>query len=98
MLSEEQIVEMAPRIKYMMQTPGWQDYLKVISDKLATTVEIGFSGTPEDLRYHQGCADGLRAAVLSGDDVLAWTREVTGEKREARRNAIASGAQLSSFE
>lgn len=98
MLTDEQIVEMAPRIKHMMGTPGWKDYLAVVSDKLATTVEIGFSGPPEDLRYHQGCADGLKAAVLSGDDVLNWTRQVTGEKREARRNAIASGAPLSSFD
>ena len=98
MIPDEQIVDMAPRIKAMMQTPGWHDYVRVIMDKIATTVDNGFAGAPEDLRYHQGCVDGLKAAVLSGDDVLNLTRQVTGEKREARRMAIASGTPASTFD
>lgn len=98
MLADEQLLEMAPRISAMMQTPGWKDYVAVISEKIGTTIEVGFSGPPEDLRYHQGSVDGLKAAVLSGDDVLTAVRTLTGEKREARQRAIRSGAPISSFD
>jgi hypothetical protein len=98
MLSDEQMAEMAPRVLATLQTPGWQDYVKVVEAKIQASVEAGFSGTPEDLRYHQGAVDGLRAAVLSGEDVLNITRQLTGEKREARLRSRAAGVQSSSFE
>lgn len=98
MLTDEQMMEMAPRISAMMQTPGWQDYRRVIADKIDLTISLGFSGPPEDLRYQQGAVDGLSAAVLTGDDVLAEVRNLTGEKREARRNRLNSKAVTSSFD
>lgn len=90
MISDEQMVEMAPRISAMMQTPGWKDYVSVIADKIAITTQLGFGGNPEDLRYHQGSVDGLTAAVASATDVLNQARTTTGEKAEARRRSISS--------
>ena len=95
MIEDHDLMDMAPRIKAMMQTPGWQDYLRIIMDKIATTVDVGFNGDPKDLPYHQGSVDGLKAAVLSGDDVLASVRVLTGEKKEARRLSRASGVSSS---
>ena len=98
MLTDEQIIEMAPRILATLQTPGWQDYLRIIQDKIEITVDNGFNGEPKDLTYYQGNVDGLKAAAISGDDALNLTRQLTGEKREARRRSAASGAPSSSFD
>lgn len=87
MIPEEMIVEMAPRILAMVQTPGWQDFCAVIQDKVETTMETALADEPGKLLYHRGSIDGLRAAVATAQDVMNITREVTGEKREARRNA-----------
>ena len=94
MLSDEQIVEMAPRILAMMQTPGWQDYVRVISDKVATTMDAAIADEPSQLLYHRGSIDGLKAAVMSADDVMNLARYVTGEKKEARRRALAEGVNF----
>lgn len=98
MLTDEDLIIMAPRISAMMQTPGWKDYVDVISDKIQTTIEVGFGGDPADLPRRQGEVAGLTAAVISGDDVLTTVRTLTGEKREARQRAIRAGAPLSSFD
>ena len=94
MLSDEQIVEMAPRILAMMQTPGWQDYVRVISDKVATTMDQAIADEPSQLLYHRGSIDGLKAAVMSADDVMNLTRYVTGEKKEARRRSMLERAHF----
>ena len=88
MISDDDTVEMAPRILAMMQTPGWQDYVKVISDKIATTMDTAIADEPGQLLYHRGSIDGLRAAVMSADDVMNLSRYVTGEKKEARRRSL----------
>lgn len=98
MLTDEQAIEMAPRILAMMQTPGWKDYVAVISDKIAMTMDIAIDDEPSQLLLHRGEIAGLKAAVMSADDVMNIARNATGEKREARRKAIASGAPLSSFD
>jgi len=92
MLTDEQAVEMAPRISAMMQTPGWRDYLAVVSDKIALVMDQAIADDPSRLLYHRGSIDGLKAAALSADDVMDLARYVTGEKKDARRRSIASGA------
>jgi hypothetical protein len=98
MLSDEQIVEMAPRILAMVQTPGWQDFIRVVSDKISTTMDQAIADEPTQLLYHRGSIDGLKAAVMSADDVLSLARHVTGEKKEARRVSLATGVPLSTFD
>ena len=87
MLTEDDMVEMAPRIKAMMQTPGWKDYVTVITEKVALTQEAAIADEPEKLLYHRGSIDGLKAAVLSANDVLNQARQTTGEKTEIEKAA-----------
>ena len=87
MLTEDDMVEMAPRVKAMMQTPGWKDYVTVITEKVALTQEAAIADEPEKLLYHRGSIDGLKAAVLSANDVLNQARQTTGEKAAAEKNA-----------
>lgn len=91
MVTDEQMIEMAPRIKAMMQTPGWQDYITVIAQKIYLTQEAAIADDPSQLLYHRGSIDGLRAAILSGNDILAEVRNLTGEKREVRRRMNDAG-------
>ena len=93
MLTPDDLVEMAPRVKAMMQTPGWKDYVNVISEKIALTQEAAIADDPEKLLYHRGSIDGLKAAVLSANDVLNEARQTTGEMSEiakAAREAISA--------
>ncbi len=91
MITPDEMVEMAPRVKAMMQTPGWQDYVRVITEKIMLTQEAAIADEPDKLLYHRGSIDGLRAAIMSANDVLEEARVTTGEKWEARKRARESG-------
>lgn len=83
-LSNEQLVEMAPRILAMIQTPGWKDFVAVIADSIAVTQEEAIMDAPENLLYHRGSIAGLKAAVQRPNELLTAVREITGEKSELR--------------
>ena len=89
MYTDDQAVEIAPRILAMMQTPGWTDFCEVIKTKIQLTQEAAIADDPEKLLYHRGSIDGLRAAVLSAQDVLTTAQNITGELKEAKRRRQA---------
>lgn len=88
---QEELAAMAPEILAMMQTPGWTLYARVVADKIATTQEVAIADDPARLLYHRGSIDGLRAAVLTGNDILNVAKDVTGERKEARRRMADAG-------
>ena len=84
MIEPEEIAHHGSDVLAMMQTPGWAFYCKVIMDKIAMTHEAALADEPGQLLYHRGSVDGLRAAVTTAQDIMNITRDVSGERKEAR--------------
>lgn len=95
MIDPEEIAHHGSEVLAMMQTPGWAFYCKVIMDKIAMTHEAALADEPGQLLYHRGSVDGLRAAVTTAQDIMNITRDVSGERRETRRQMADAG--LSTF-
>lgn len=86
MIDPEEIAHHGSDVLAMMQTPGWQFYTKVIADKIAMTLESALADEPAQLLYHRGSVDGMKAAVMTAQDIINITKDVSGERKEARRH------------
>lgn len=93
-MTEDEMVEAAPRISAMMQTPGWQDYVKLVQQKIELTKDIAMEDEANKLEFHKGSIKGMIAAVLSAEDLMNEVRRTTGEKRDARKRALRHGVQF----
>lgn len=91
MIDQETIAHHASDVLAMMQTPGWKFYCQVIMDKIAMTHETALADEPSQLLYHRGSVDGLRAAVVTAQDIINIGKDVSGERREARRMMSDAG-------
>lgn len=92
MYSDDLAKVYAPRLLATVQSPGWKDLVDVIATKIMMQQEVAIADEPEKLPYHRGYIEGLRAALQSPVEVIEFAREESGEKREARQRATASGS------
>lgn len=88
MLTDEQLMEMAPEIDKMINTVGWQHYMQIVAEKIEMEKDFAINDEPGMLLFHRGAIIGLQAAIQMASDTVAQARFTSGEKQEARRRVL----------
>lgn len=91
MIDNETIAHHGNDVLAMMQTPGWKFFCEMVFDKVAMTMELAIGDEPGNLLYHRGSIDGMKAAVLTANDIVNIMRDTSGERREVRKHMADAG-------
>lgn len=87
---KDNLLDIAQRMTAMAQTPGYQDYLQWLSERVEVEKGAAVDDTPDQLLYHRGIIHGLIIAANVVNDTVSEAKAYSGELKEAkvRKRAI----------